>query len=134
MTSEFNSESSPEIGKLIPKEVAKQEIEKYLQDAELGSPRFNAFSDYVDKNYATAFKENNIESQLRLSMIEETIRQRTNGVKGYKAAFENMPDFEGGLRRAIASDLTPEEQWRANGITAGSLNSLKEQLISKKSQ
>lgn len=61
-------------------------IEQHIKDAELGSARFQAFADYAD------YLEANVHSgllkkEVDVRLIEETIRQRKNGVMGYKREF-----------------------------------------------
>src|SRR4051794_35931758 len=72
---------------LAPDEKVVREMEEYIKDAELSSPRFQAFSDLVDWQKATLKgnrKEASMADVIRLGLIEETIRQRQNGVTSYR--------------------------------------------------
>jgi hypothetical protein len=91
MPSGFESESINSSGgaELIAEEQARQKVLEHLKDAELESPRFQAFCDYTDLQNAGEFilKPPQPEGSLLLpdrlfnaDMIAETIRQRSNGI------------------------------------------------------
>jgi hypothetical protein len=69
-------------------EKAQQRIVDHLNGHDLGSPRMDAFTDYVDWYFASRKEDRN---EIEVAMIKETMRQRRNSVKGY-AAEEGLLD------------------------------------------
>src|SRR3954466_4456210 len=110
--------SSTELGKVTPVEKAKltlkeqaiDNIENYIKDAELDSSRFQAFADYVDhldakkRSERMLHDEDRTERRSKLNLIEETIRQRQNGIRGYKEEFDNVPQLIVPLEKALVAE------------------------------
>ena len=103
MATEFDPRRNippPEGAELTPEEKARQKIIEHLKDAELESPRFQAFADYADlqeqiglqRKLNHLFKIDKVEVT-GSPMIKETIRQRKNGRKGYKREYELVEDI-----------------------------------------
>jgi hypothetical protein len=98
---ESDNISPSENASVIAEEKAQQKILEHLRDANLESPRFQAFCDYTDLQNASEFirKPPQPES-LRFMpdqlfnavMIAETIRQRANGSRGYKRELHQLID------------------------------------------
>jgi hypothetical protein len=61
-------------------EKAQQGIVDHLNGHDLGTPRMDTFTDYVDWYVASRKEDRN---DIEVSMIKETMRQRRNSVKGY---------------------------------------------------
>src|SRR2546428_442859 len=82
-----------EASELSPLEKVQQRIVEHLNDATLESPRFQAFCDIADREYAQSVmytSDSDGRGYLRdmIGHVEETIRQRKNGTKGYKKEFD----------------------------------------------
>jgi hypothetical protein len=104
MSDRFESENTnhSEYSKSIAEErIAKQKILEHLKYAKLESPRFQAFCDYADLQNASEFiRKPPPPEGIRLmpdllfnpDMIAETIRQRSNGIKGYKKELYQIVD------------------------------------------
>src|SRR5919106_1590701 len=100
MSPEFNSGQKVEKSELTPTEKSIQKIEEHIKDAKLSSARFQAFADYAD------YLEANIHSgllkkEVDVCLIEETIRQRKNGVMGYKSEFDQATKLYEDLYNSI---------------------------------
>ena len=87
--------------------LARQKIEEHINDAELDSTRFQAFADYVDFKEAQFWCSdggNFSMFEARLILIEETIRQRTNQVRGYRREFKHTEHLHDSLRKSTTYD------------------------------
>ena len=109
-----------------------REIAERLKDAKLESPEFQAFADFADKQQEGDTK-----------LLEETIRQRRNGMRGYKAAYDQMPKvtdaYSSALLKRLLGDASLIHMDRKSidmhkNVFAFTLKDLKEQLIDAKSQ
>jgi hypothetical protein len=69
-------------------ERAEQNIIAHLEGAGLESVRWKAFTDFVDREEAfVQAKGDQKRTDVRLAIIDETIRQRKNELKGYKKEY-----------------------------------------------
>jgi hypothetical protein len=66
---------------LTREEAKRQNIIEHLKDTPLETPRFQACADSIDLTYESLRANPN---NIKLVVIEETIRQRKNGIAGYK--------------------------------------------------
>jgi len=120
---------------------AHDNIEKYIQDVPLESPRLQAFADKADfqqemtrlgANYSETPEEvigrvGEIKA-IKLLLIGETIRQRENGMKDYKP--------EKGLIEKLTNTLGRAFEEKGNSIHdyADTLLSIKNREINKRNQ
>ena len=112
----------------------RQKIIESLKGYEQGTPRFEAFCDYVDLLETT---RKDSENGIKTAMIEETIRQRKNGVKGYKKEFDSMHyNITGTLWDIISHDVPdiPQLQQEANVKYVERLVDIKIQEIDKRTR
>jgi hypothetical protein len=89
---EVNKLTSPSIEAAPPSEAevgnTAQEIVDHLEGAGLESARWKAFADFADREEAIVLAQGDEgRNNIRLALIEETIRQRKNEVKGYKTEY-----------------------------------------------
>ena len=112
-----------------------QEIVEHLRGAELESARFQAFADYADWQNELA-KENG-----DVKIINETIRQRKNGMREYKKEYDQLPKVIGPYIRALRNTLSNEPfnkgfnpLERHSQIFVATLQNIKDQEIDKRSQ
>src|SRR4051794_29745073 len=96
-----------------PVERAGQQISERLQHTALEDPLFQAFADSTDLQDLTSNIEmtnidklfpakHNANNNLKLAILEETIRQRKNGIKGYKKAYDKLvPSITQDLKSAV---------------------------------
>jgi hypothetical protein len=130
-----NVEPSKE-GELTPEQKGRQKIVEYLSNAEIESPRFQAFTDYADLEYA------NLRETLgalaapsdtpNIDFVRETIRQRKNGVKGYLREHEQVISTAGDYWRAVTDISSNPSRGAFDFATA--LQDIKYTEIKKKSQ
>jgi hypothetical protein len=116
-------------------EKAEQKIIDHLKDTALESPRFQAFADFVDFREATSHMPGE-RDEIKKAMIEETIRQRKNGVKGYKTEFELIGETTHDYWQALASftNSTDEFLARTPKQFALGLRTIKDKEIDKRNQ
>jgi len=120
---------------------AQDNIEKYVQDVPLESPRLQAFADKADfqqemAKLGASFRETPEEvigrvgeiKAIKLLMIGETIRQRENGIKSYKPEKTLIERLSNTLGRAS------EEQGKSTQDYADILLSIKDREIDKRNQ
>jgi hypothetical protein len=139
--SEISPTSIPEHGQdeLRNEKKGIQAIVEHLRDAELESARFQAFADYADR-------ENELSSKYGdAKMIDETIRQRINGMRRYKKEHDLIPTITSVYNRALMNRLLGDKSLPAlyenrdpldmhRQLFATTLQSIKSELIDKKSQ
>ena len=106
------------------------------QDSKIDSPRFQAYCDYVDVELAGGMGES---KTLKQALIQETIRQRRNGVLGYDDEFGEVEkrekEYENNFQNMHKINnigMTLEEQKKARVIAEW--KSVKEQEIKKRNQ
>ena len=133
MATEFDPRRSippPESAELTPEDKARQRIVEHLQDAELESPRFQAFADYTDLQNSHEWlpRPNRI---FNADMVRETTRQRINGTKGYKREYEQVQGMVDDYWR-VCKD-TSFDPPMAQSKFAQFLMEIKNQEIEKKS-
>jgi hypothetical protein len=84
-------------------EEVRQHIENYENDKEkggVGSVRFKAFADYVDREYSRCFPSSPTRD-MQFLLIGETIRQRAYEIPGYQREFEASSNLASELHRAM---------------------------------
>lgn len=107
-------------------ERVEQNIVAHLEGAGLESVRWKAFADFVDREEAFALSGGDQgRKDIRLGLIDETIRQRVNELKGYKK--------ERGLFETIAHDYRvamdeheSKNSWYKNNLRRTDMNKYKE--------
>src|SRR4051794_39749441 len=99
--SEIPPTSLPEHGQdeLRAEKEGVREIAEHLRDVELESARMQAFADYADREKELASKNGDAK------MIDETIRQRRNGMRGYKKEYDQIPTIIGAYSGALLKSL-----------------------------
>src|SRR4051812_17860237 len=118
MTSEISPGQQPrpaERVEITPKEQALKKVEEQLNQSAMESPQFQAFADYIDYMRAETDLEiddsnNPYTSQqkdMKYCLIEETIRQRRNGVLGYEQAYDNASLLIQNVRSAALMEKQP---------------------------
>jgi hypothetical protein len=120
---------------------AHDNIEKYIQDVPLESPRLQAFAGKADfqqemARLGASYRETPEEvigrvgeiKAIKLLMIGETIRQRENGMKDYKPEKAMIEGLSKTLGRAF------EEKGNSIHDYADTLLSIKNREIDKRSQ
>jgi hypothetical protein len=120
---------------LTPEQKGQQKIVEFLKDSELESPRFQAFTDYADLEYANLSKTLGLGAPSdapNIDFVRETIRQRKNGVKGYLREHEQVISVAGDYWRAV-HDRASNAPRGAFDFGTG-LQDLKYSEIKKKSQ
>jgi hypothetical protein len=136
---ESDNISPSENAAVIAEEKARQKIVEYLKDAKLESPQFQAFCDYADLQYGSELiLKPRLPQGLRFmpdqlfnaDMIAETIRQRSNGIKGYKRELYQVVDVTRDYLE-VSQGRYPEP--RAQIKFASELLKLKEHAIERKS-
>jgi hypothetical protein len=134
MSSEYNSGQGVEKYRPTHTEHTILKIEKGFEDTALSSPKFLAFSDYadfVDVDFALRkFNNDDTTMNIELSLIKETIRQRTNSVVGYKREYENAEKLKNELADAIEMD----KKGRAMSHYSIYLSSLKNKIINQQNK
>jgi hypothetical protein len=94
-------------------ERAAQKIVDHLENAGLDSVRWKAFADYVDREEAAVFSYSDEERKdIRLCLIDETIRQRKNEVKGYKKEYDLLETVAKDYIEAMNEHVTKEHAYR----------------------
>ena len=89
---------------------ARKKIIELLDSVTLESPSFQAFADFTDWLDAKAklTVQDNIYNNVRLGNIEETVRQRKNGVPGYQWAYEEIVPITVENYRQAVCDREPD--------------------------
>jgi len=96
-------------------ESASQKIVDHLDDAGLESARWMAFADYADRDEAFVLSHGDKERKdIRLGLIDETIRQRKNEIKGYKNEDGLLETIVKNYRVAIHEYVTKKYSYREN--------------------
>lgn len=133
MSREFDNSQPVETPAQTRTEKAIRQIEHYIAVAALDSPLFQAFADYTDRLNAEQLR-NHIKddrTHLTLCLIEETIRQRKNGVRWYKRAFEfQVRLLQSDLKSALMADGHAARH--VNRAISKNLTDIKEQAIERK--
>jgi hypothetical protein len=92
-----------------PRQRARYEIETYVQDAELEDPRVQALADFSDLCSAQ-FPNRGIKDVYSVDHIQETIRKRKNGMRGYIRAYDEVTQLAGALHAAVFEETTDSDQ------------------------
>jgi hypothetical protein len=93
--------------KLTPTNEIVEEMTNYIKGERLESTKFQAFADYADYMFAVSKmrgSSDNILFQFEYCLIQETKRQRKNGVRGYKEEYEEIEQLGKRLGRSITAD------------------------------
>jgi hypothetical protein len=139
--SEIPPTSLPEHGQdeLRDEKEGIRAIVEHLRNAKLESARFQAFADYADRENELANKHGDTK------MIDETIRQRINGMRGYKKEYDLIPtitsSYEGVLRKRLLNDKSFSALYSVRDSLdmywqefANTLKTIKEEVIDEISQ
>lgn len=133
MSREFYNSQPVETPAQTRTEKAIRQIEHSISVAALDSPLFQAFSDYTDRLNAKPL-HNRIRddrTHLTLCLIKETIRQRKNGIRGYKRAFEfYVRQLQSDLKSALMAD--GRAAYHVNREIRKILTDIKKQAIERK--
>jgi hypothetical protein len=127
----FNTSEKTELTSI---EKTIQKIEEHIKDAKLDSPIFQAFADYADfVNAESLLRQNRHSSmfQMEHSLIKETIRQRQNGIIGYKKEYKDAEKLAIELGKAISIDREKGKEELDFHIYLGNI---KNRAVDKKSQ
>ena len=140
MLSEFESRpetTHPKRVELTPTENVLREIEEYYKGTDLTSARFQAFADYIDYLDAKYVQKHKVrDKQAGIPLIEETIRQRKNGLMGYKKEFDRASQFRDNLRKAIGINVYSRKPYSRDALNQeiDYMQRIKDRLIDTHSQ
>jgi hypothetical protein len=130
---------------LSPIDQALGNLEDSIKDAELNSPRFQAFADSADMFHAIlTLKVPSAEDQkwmsrsmmeMRAVILDNDIRKKENSVVGYKQETEKLGELFDGLLDATGVTTKKSKQTDQQATMADKrLVAIKEQAIERKSQ
>jgi hypothetical protein len=132
---------------LSPIDQALGKLEDHIQDAELNSPRFQAFADNADMFHALLtlnvpsaeesnwMKHSKGMMEMRAVIIAEDIRKKENSVVGYKKEMGGLEPLFDGLLAATGVGTKKSKQTDQQATMAiKRLVAIKEQAIERKSQ
>jgi hypothetical protein len=130
-----------------PIDEALRKIEDHIEDAELNSPRFQAFADGADVVYAnltirypSAEEHKGITRnmrEMREVLIDEDIRKKKNTVVGYKQELDGAERLFEGLMNAVdatTKNAKGKDQQATMVSAIKRVVAIKEQAIDRKSQ
>jgi hypothetical protein len=95
--------------KLTPEERFQQKIDKYFEGHDLQSPQVQAYCDFTDMQNVGIRQPWGEATYYNQDMITETIRQRVNGVTGYKREIEQVSDLAGNYKKELEDRYTGRE-------------------------
>jgi hypothetical protein len=145
---EFNLRRNPtENAGFSPIDQALGNLEDHIEDAELNSPRFQAFADCTDMFHAIltlrvpSAEESKWMSrsmmEMRAVIIAEDIRKKENSVVGYKQEMEEVERLFNGLTDVVDTTTKKAKQkdQQATMVSAiKGVREIKKQAIDRKSQ
>jgi hypothetical protein len=108
--------------------IARGKLARHLRGIDLGSIRFKAFADCVDRMRLDHAKEDE-RTPFRTLLIEETVRQRKNEIPGYQREYNTAFELVNRLYNALIQSGRPFQE--ADAESTREVGDIKEATISK---